>query len=177
MLELDVVMQESFDEEDDRFLTESVKVKLEHSLVSASKWESIWKEAFLSKKEKTSEQTISYIRCMILEGELPPEVFSKLVQQHIEKIQAYILDEATATTFRQDSQGAPSREIITTELIYYWMISLNVPVEFQHWHLNRLITLIRVINLKNTPPKKTKPNLADRRALNRQRLAQYNTTG
>jgi len=177
MLELDVSMGEAYDEKTQKFVQHVYKAKLEHSLVSASKWESIWKEAFLSKKEKTSEQTISYIDCMIVEGELPPEVFSKLVEQHIEKIKDYILDEATATTFRQDPHATPSREIITTELIYYWMISLNVPVEFEHWHLNRLITLIRVINLKNTPPKKGKPNLADRRELNRQRLLQYKTTG
>lgn len=175
MLELDVVLGEMYDEEEQKFISESYKVKLEHSLVSASKWESIWKEAFLSKKEKTSEQTLSYIQCMILNDELPPEVFPKLVEAHLGEIQAYILHEATATTLREDPNASPSREIITTELIYYWMISLNVPVEFQHWHLNRLITLIRVINLKNSPARKQ--TLAERRALNRQRLKQYNTTG
>jgi len=175
MLEVDVVISESYDEGEKRFIQESYKVKLEHSLVSASKWESIWTEAFLSQKEKTSEQTVSYIQCMILNDELPPEVFPKLVQDHLDEIQAYILHEATATTLRIDQNAPPSREIITTELIYYWMISLNVPVEFQHWHLNRLITLIRVINLKNSPAKKQ--TLAERRAENRRRLKQFNTTG
>jgi len=175
MLEIGVVTSESYDEEAEKFIRESYKVKLEHSLVSASKWESIWKEAFLSKKEKTSEQTMSYIQCMILNDELPPEVFQKLVNSHLDEIQAYILHEATATTLRNDPNAPPSREIITTELIYYWMISLNVPVEFQHWHLNRLITLIRVINLKNSPAKKQ--NMAERRAENRRRLQQFNTTG
>jgi hypothetical protein len=176
MLEIDVVLSEMYDEETEKFLpAESCKVTLEHSLVSASKWESIWKEAFLSKKEKTSDQTISYIRCMILTPDLPPEVFQKLVEGHLSEIQAYIIDEATATTLRQDPNAPPSREIITTELIYYWMISLNIPVEFQHWHLNRLITLIRVINLKNAPAQKR--TAAQRREENRRRLKQFNTTG
>jgi hypothetical protein len=175
MLEIDVVVSESYDEEAEKFIPESYKVKLEHSLVSVSKWESIWKEVFLSKKEKTSEQTMSYIQCMILNDELPPEVFQKLVNSHLEEIQAYILNEATATTLRNDPNAPPSREVITTELIYYWMISLNVPVEFQHWHLNRLITLIRVINVKNSPARKQ--TMAERRAENHRRLKQFNTTG
>lgn len=175
MLEIDVVLDELYDEQTETFLTKSYKVKLEHSLVSASKWESIWKEAFLSKKEKTSEQTISYIRCMLLNSELPPEVFQKLIEGHLSDIQEHILNEATATTLRNDPNAPPSREVITTELIYYWMISLNVPVEFQHWHLNRLITLIRVINLKNSPARKQ--TAAERRAENRRRLQQYKTTG
>jgi hypothetical protein len=175
MLEIDVVLDELYDEQTETFLTQSYKVKLEHSLVSASKWESIWKEAFLSQKEKTSEQTMSYIQCMILNDDLPPEVFQKLVNSHLDEIQAYILNEATATTIRNDPNAPPSREVITTELIYYWMISLNVPVEFQYWHLNRLITLIRVINVKNSPARKQ--TAAERRAENRRRLRQFNTTG
>lgn len=176
MLEIDVVTKDAYDEEKELFVTlETYKVKLEHSLVSASKWESLWKEAFLGKKEKTTGQTISYIQCMILNEELPPEVFQKLVANHIGEIQDYILSEATATTLRNDPNASPSREVITTELIYYWMISLNIPVEFQHWHLNRLITLIRVINLKNSPARKQ--TAAERRAENRRRRQQYNTTG
>jgi hypothetical protein len=175
MLEIHVVTDELYDEEAEKFISESCTVKLEHSLVSASKWESIWKEAFLSSKEKTSEQTMSYIQCMILNDDLPPEVFQNLVSSHLDEIQAYILNEATATTLRNDPSAPASREVITTELIYYWMISLNVPVEFQYWHLNRLITLIRVINLKNSPARKQ--TAAERRAENRRRLQQFNTTG
>lgn len=175
MLEIDVVVNELYDEDTETFTRESYKVTLEHSLVSASKWESIWKEAFLSKKDKTSEQTLSYIQCMVLTPKLPPEVFQKLVESHLDKIREYITDEATATTLWQDPNSPPSREVITTELIYYWMISLQVPVEFQHWHLNRLLTLIRVINLKNSPAKPR--SAAQRRDENRRRLRELNTRG
>lgn len=176
MLEIDVALEESYDEENKKFVvSKSFRVRLEHSLVSASKWESLWKEAFLGKKDKTPQQTLSYVKCMILNDEFPPEVFLKLVGKHLDEIRDYIADEMTATKLYNDPNAQASREIVTTELIYYWMISLNIPVEFQNWHLNRLITLIRTVNVKNSP--KQKMNVADRRALNRQRLAQHNTTG
>jgi hypothetical protein len=176
MLEIHVAMEESFDEKNNRFVaTKTVKVRLEHSLVSASKWESVWKIAFLSKKDKTPQETLSYVKFMILNDELPPGVFQKLVENHMAKIEEYIADEMTATKLYTDPNAPQSRETITTELIYYWMISLQIPVEFQHWHLNRLITLIRTVNLKNTP--KRKMSVADRRALNKSRLAKHNTRG
>lgn len=176
MLEIDVAIEESFDEKNNRFVaTKTVRVILEHSLVSASKWESLWKVAFLSKKDKTPQETLSYIKFMILNDELPPGVFQKLVENHMAKIEEYIADEMTATKLYTDPNAPQSRETITTELIYYWMISLQIPVEFQYWHLNRLITLIRTVNLKNTPKRKMSP--AERKALNRSRLAQHNTRG
>lgn len=176
MLEINVVMTESFDEETYKFATtESFKVKLEHSLVSVSKWESFWEEPFLGKKDKTFEQTVSYVKMMIVNDDLPPGVFTKLVENHLQPVKDYIAASMTATKLYTDPNGPQTREIITSELIYYWMISLNVPVQFEHWHLNRLITLIRVINLKNAPKKKMSMN--DRRALNRNRLSRHNTTG
>lgn len=176
MLEIDVALGESYDEETETFVvTKTFRVMLEHSLISASKWESSWKIPFLSKKEKTPQQLLSYIKFMILNGELPAGVFQKLVENHMSKIENYIADEMTATKLYMDPNGPQSRETITTELIYYWMISMNVPVEFQHWHLNRLITLIRTINLKNTP--KRKLTTSERKALNRSRLAKHNTRG
>lgn len=175
MLEIDVALEESYDEETTEFVvSKSFRVKLEHSLVSVSKWESLWKEAFLGKKEKTPQQTLSYVKFMILNDELPPGVFLKLIQDHLDGIKDYISDEMTATKLRSES-NPHTQETITTELIYYWMISMNIPVEFQHWHLNRLITLIRTINLKNTPAKPM--TNAQRRELNRSRLAQHNTRG
>lgn len=176
MLEIDVATEESFDEKLDVFVvTKSFRVRLEHSLVSASKWESLWKEAFLGKKEKTPQQTLSYIKFMILNDELAPEVFLKLVQTHLTEIKDYISDEMTATKLYNDPNAQTSRETVTTELIYYWMISLGIPVEFQHWHLNRLITLIRTVNVKNSPKKKM--TTTERKALNKQRLSEYNTRG
>ena len=175
MLEIDVETEESFDESTQKFVVKSYRVRLEHSLVSASKWESLWKEAFLGKKDKTLNQTISYVQCMIQNSELPPDVFLKLIQRHLNEIKDYVGDEMTATRLRNDPNASGSGETITTELIYYWMISLSIPVEFENWHLNRLITLIRVVNLKNTPPKKM--TVQERRALNRSRLQQHGTRG
>lgn len=176
MLEIVVATEESWDEERAVFVvTKSFKVTLEHSLVSASKWESLWKEPFLAKKDKTPQQTLSYVNFMILNDELPPGVFHKLVNDHLETIKDYIADSMTATKLYTDPNVPQSRETITTELIYYWMISLSIPVEFQHWHLNRLITLIRTVNVKNSP--KRKMSARERRDLNRARLAKYNTKG
>jgi hypothetical protein len=176
MLEIDVVMEETYDESRNRFLiVNSHRVRLEHSLVSTSKWESLWKIPFLSKKDKTPNQLLSYVKFMILNDELPPGVFQKLITEHLETIRDYIADEMTATKLYVDPNASQSREIITTELIYYWMITLNVPVEFQDWHLNRLITLIRTTNLKNSP--KRKMSARERSELNKARLAKYNTRG
>jgi hypothetical protein len=176
MLEINVAMEESFDENRSRFVvTASFTVTLEHSLVSVSKWESLWKKAFLAKGDKTPQETVSYMNFMIINDELPPGVFQKLIENHMEQIQQYIGDDMTATKLYNDPNAPTSRETITSELLYYWMISMGIPVEFEHWHLNRLITLIRVINLKNTPKKKMSNN--DRRALNRSRLAKHNTRG
>lgn len=176
MLEIDVATETSFDEKLNKFVvTKSFRVRLEHSLVSASKWESLWKEAFLSKKDKTAQQNLSYVKFMILNDDLPPGVFQKLIEEHFDTISEYIADEMTATKLYIDPNAPQSRETVTTELIYYWMISLNIPTEFQHWHLNRLMTLIRTVNLKNTP--KRKMSARERRDLNKARLAKHNTRG
>jgi hypothetical protein len=176
MLEIEVTLKDSFDEETSTFgVLESRKVRLEHSLVSLSKWEAVWEEAFLGKKEKTREQTLSYIQMMVVEDDFPPEVFPKLVKNHLSEIQAYITTPMTATKLPKSPMQGPSQEVITAEVIYYWMVELGIPVEFQNWHLNRLLTLIQVFNLKKTPPKKM--TQADRRKLNQARLAKYNTRG
>jgi hypothetical protein len=169
MLEIDVVLRGLYDETHEKFVeSSSCTVRLEHSLVSVSKWEALWEQAFLGKKEKTHEQTLSYVEMMIVGDNPPPEIFRELLQSHMEQIKEYVAASMTATKLPNGSDAQSSRETVTSELIYYWMISLNVPVEFEHWHLNRLITLIRVINVKNTPKKKM--SNSERRALNRQRL-------
>lgn len=176
MLEIRVGLEEGYDEESSKFVTtSSFTVRLEHSLSSVSKWESVWEEPFLGKKEKTQKQTISYIEMMILNEDLPPGVFPKLIEKHLEEVKDYVSAERTATKIWLDPNSPQSRETITSELIYYWMISMNIPVQFEHWHLNRLITLIRVINLKNSPKKKM--TAAERKNLNRQRLAKLRTRG
>jgi len=176
MLEIKVGLDESYDEETSTFLSsKTFTVHLEHSLFSVSKWESVWEEPFLGKKEKTRKQTVSYIEMMILDDNLPPEVFPRLINSHLEEIMEYVSAGMTATKINLDPNAPTSREVITSELIYYWMISMNIPIQLEHWHLNRLITLIRVINLKNTPKKRM--SNAERKQLNRQRLRELGTRG
>lgn len=176
MLEIEVTLKDSYDEATSTFgVLESRKVQLEHSLVSLSKWEAVWGEPFLSKKEKTSEQALSYVQMMIMEDDLPPEVFQKLLANHSKEIEDYINAPMTATKLPTTQNQANTREVITAELIYYWMAELQIPLEFQHWHLTRLFTTIQVFYIKKTPPKKMTP--AERRKLNRSRLAQNRTRG
>ena len=130
--------------------SEGGTILLEHSLVSLAKWESHWKKPFLSKDQKTRAETIDYIRCMTLTANVNREFYNTLTQENINAVNAYINDSMTATTFYDGGKTkSPSREIITAELIYYWMVSLQIPFECQNWHLNRLLTLIRVCNIKN----------------------------
>ena len=131
-------------------------LQLEHSLVSLSKWESKWCKSFLSDKaEKTDEQILDYIRCMTLTQNVNPLVYRCLSAENIRQINEYIAAPMTATTFGED-KSKNNKEIVTSELIYYWMIALQIPFECQKWHINRLLTLIRVCNIKNAPPGKGK---------------------
>lgn len=181
MLRIEIPLtSEGWDEEKNEFLEpEYQAIELEHSLISLSKWESKWHKPFFSREDKTNEETLDYIKCMTLTRNVKPEVYLKLTKENYEQIDKYINDSMTATTFYNDSQGKSSRETITSELIYYWMISLNIPPEYQKWHINRLLTLIRVINIKNTPPKKRsmKEIMNRNAALNEARKKQLNTKG
>ena len=155
------------------------KLTLEHSLISISKWESKWHKPYLSRENKTQEEAIDYIRCMTLNGPVDPRVYRALTKQNVDEIAAYIQDPMTATTIKRENRR-PSREIVTNELIYYWMTALNIPFEpCQKWHLSRLMTLIEVCSIKNQPPKKMSQAAAmkQQHALNAARLAKYHTTG
>lgn len=181
MLQIKIPLsQEGWDEQKQEFVEPKVQVlQLEHSLVSLSKWESKWCKPFLSKSNKTSEEILDYIKCMTVTQNVKPEVYDHLTRENIDQINAYIEAPMTATTFTDDKTGKNSREIVTSELIYYWMIALQIPPEYQKWHLNRLLTLIRVCNVKNAPPKKmSKRDIMSRNAqLNAARRKQLNTKG
>lgn len=180
MLRITVSGNEVFNEDTQEFAAHGGTVlELEHSLASLSKWESQHEKPFLGKVEKTPEEVISYVRCMIVTPDFPPGVLSELSETNFEEINAYIDAKMTATWFNEEPGAPRSREVITAELIYYWMISFQIPLECQHWHLNRLFTLIRVCNFKNAKPKKMgrAEAAARQRTLNEQRKAQLGTKG
>ena len=180
MLQITVPASESWDESKQEFInTKEQTLQLEHSLVSLSKWESKWCKSFFSKKEKTTEETIDYIKFMTLTQNVKPEVYSNLTNENVRQINEYIEAPMTATYFSKEEKGKVNNETVTAELIYYWMIALNIPFGCQKWHLNRLLTLIRVCNVKNQPPKKmSKSSILSRNAaLNAARRQQLNTRG
>lgn len=181
MLTIEVpISPEGWDERKQEFVDAKTQtLQLEHSLVSLSKWESKWQKPFFSKKEMSAEETLDYIKCMTLNKNVDPDVYDRLTRENVKAVMDYIGDPMTATTFGKDDKGPNNREIITSELIYYWMIASNIPFECQKWHLNRLITLIRVCSVKNTPPKKrSKRDIMSRNAaLNAARRKQMNTKG
>lgn len=148
--------KELWDENRQEFLppSKSQSIQLEHSLVSLSKWEAKWNRAFLSKREKTTEEMIDYIRCMTITKDVDPDIYYRLSAVNIKKINEYIGAPMTATYFPDDKIMGHSRDTVTSELIYYWMIALNIPFECQKWHLNRLFALIKVCNIKNSSTKK-----------------------
>lgn len=180
MLRITIPAVEQWDEQKQEFITTKEQtLSLEHSLVSLSKWESKWCKAFLTKDNKTSEETLDYIKFMTLTQNVDSEVYNYLTNGNISEINEYIEAPMTATYFSDEKTGKTSREQITAELIYYWMIALNIPFECQKWHLNRLLTLIKVCNIKNQPPKKrSKKDIMSRNAaLNAARRKQLNTKG
>lgn len=181
MLEITVpISPEGWDEEKQEFVEPKYRtLQLEHSLVSLSKWESKWCKSFLSGKEKTDEEIIDYIRCMTLTKNVDPEIYNYLTRENFEQVNRYIEAPMTATTFSNTQVEKNNREPVTNELIYYWMITLNIPPEYQKWHLNRLLTLIRVCNVKNQPPKKMSRReiMSRNAALNAARRKKMNSKG
>jgi len=171
---------EIFDEETQTFKeSESFTLNLEHSLVSLSKWESEFEKPFLGRDEKSTAEIIAYIRCMTISPEVPSYLYLQLSPDNLNSVNEYINKKMTATWFPDEQNQPRSREVITAELIYYWLIALQIPLEVETWHLNRLFTLVRVVNMKNQPAKKlSKREIGARNsALNAQRRAQLGTRG
>lgn len=180
MLQITIPALEQWDEKKEEFISaKGQTLQLEHSLVSLSKWESKWHKAFLKKEDFTSEETLDYIKHMTITSNVDPSVYDRLTNENYKQVRDYINTPMTATILRKDNAAKGGRETVTSELIYYWMIALNIPFECQKWHLSRLLTLIEVCNLKNRPVKKRKGKdiLRDNARLNEARRKQLNTRG
>lgn len=180
MLQIVVPETELWDEGKQEFYSmKSQALQLEHSLISVSKWESKWHKGFYSTKEKTYEEVLDYVRCMTLAQNVKQEVYGCLTAENLDRIVEYIDDSMTATVFFNDRIGGANRETMTSELIYCSMIMLGIPFECEKWHINRLLTLIRVCEIKNRPAKKmSKREIMNRNAaLNASRRKRLNTRG
>jgi hypothetical protein len=183
MLTITIPETEFFNEQTQRFEpVEKTTITLEHSLVSLSKWEQKWKKPFLGREQRTTPETLDYIHCMLVKPKnLPDHYFRAIRDEDITKISEYINDTMTATWFNDSkSGGRQSAEIVTAEIIYFWLIALQIDFRVEKWHLNRLLTLVRVVNIKNDPKKKMMPRkeqLSQQRDLNAERKARLGTTG
>lgn len=179
MLRIVVPGVEQFNEATEEFITTKEQaLQLEHSLVSLSKWEGKHHKPFLTKEPKTEAETVDYIRCMTLTQNVDPNVYTALTAENLRQVKEYIDESMTATTFPKD-RGSSSREIVTAEIIYYWMISNNIPFECQKWHLSRLLTLINVCHAKAGPRRKMPRSkiIRDNDALNEIRLKKFRSRG
>lgn len=181
MLRIVIPGVDAWDEINEEFVTtQDTVLVLEHSLISISKWEAKWHKPFLGKDQKTPEQITDYIKCMTITPNVKDEVYNFLTKENIDDVLAYINDPMTATTItdRSGSRRA-SREIVTSELIYYWMVALEIPFECQKWHINRLMMLIQICEVKNQPDKKMsrKSTMQQNAALNAARRQKARSRG
>lgn len=177
MLEIVIPQTELYDEILNEFtIVKEQKLLLEHSLVSISKWESKWHKPFFDRKEKTLEETIDYIRCMSINA-VDQNVYKCITPSVIRQVNKYIDDPMTATTIKSVKKS--NNEVVTAEIIYYWMVALNIPFECQKWHLNRLLTLINVCSIKSRPAKKMNPRevMSRNASLNAARRKALHTRG
>lgn len=180
MLKLEIPKMDFWDASKQEFVyIDATSLSIEHSLVSISKWEAKWHKPFYTKDKKTSEELIDYIKCMTVSQNINPLLYDFLPEWAMNKIVDYMKDPMTATTVKELNNNSGSNKTLTSEVIYYYMIAFNIPFECQKWHINRLMTLIKVCNAKNTPPKKMgkAESLRRRNAMNEARKKKLGTTG
>ena len=180
MIEIYVPERELYDEVNEVFITTKPCIlQLEHSLLSVSRWESKWRKSFFANEEKTRAESLDYIRCMTINRNVDSYVYQLLSNKDLDRISEYIDASLTATTFHRYKKAPPNRQIITSELIYSWMVTYNIPFECQKWHLSRLMTLIEILNIQNSPQKKMGKNeiLRSNAELNRARRAKLHSKG
>jgi len=164
------------------FVLKGRTITMQHSLYSIRKWESKWHTYYLDNKNLTTEQIIDYFRMMTITRDVDPRIYMNLSAENIQEISKYIHDPMTATTFkdlksRQRSRGR--REITTSEIVYYWMIINDIPFECEKWHLNQLMTLIRVCSDAKVPEQKmTEKEIFEyNKSLNERNRAKFHSKG
>lgn len=181
MLPLTISAGELYDEVRNEFIVvdKDTELMLEHSLISISKWESKYHKPFIGKANKTNEELIYYIQCMTLNKNVNENVYKHITVEQLKAVKDYIDDPMTATKVTERGSRRKSNEIVTSEVIYGWMVALQIPYQFEKWHLNRLITLIKVCNAQNTPKKKMsmKDTVSQNASLNELRKARMGTKG
>lgn len=177
--------EEQYDEVSGKFLPGGepiviAVVEMEHSLASLSKWESIHQVPFLSSTDLSNEQVFDYLKCMVVSPNVDADVLYHCSQSNLDRIQTYINSSESATTFGgiPEKRGG-SREKVTAELIYYWMATFQIPIEAENWHLNRLLSLIKIFSVKNAkqPKRSTSEMAAERHRINAERRAKLGTSG
>lgn len=180
MLRITIPETEIYNEKTNEFIPiKEQTLQLEHSLVSLSKWESKWCKPFISTKDKTDEETIDYVRCMTMTQNVNPNVYLGLSSENIKQVNDYIAAPMTATTIHDRSPGRVNKETITSEILYYRMLEFGIPFECQKWHLNRLITLIKVCDIKNGPQQKMPMSevMRQQAAINAANRKRFNSKG
>ena len=152
---------------------------MEHSLLSVDKWESRWKKSYISSENKTPVEVIDYLKCMTITKNVDPYVYYAIPASELKRIDKYISDPMTATTFNDRNEKRGRKEVITSEIIYWQMTQLNIPLEWEKRHLNKLLTLIRVAAIKSQAPQKmTKADIArQNKALNAARRKRTGSKG
>ena len=173
MLKLKLPSLDIWDQETEEFSSvPEIDLEFEHSLYTISIWESRFKKPYLNEKNKTPEETMAYFYIMCQNPPMSEEDFVKrLDTKTVKKLSEYMADAMTATVITENRPQKPGKEVITNEIIYYWMVSLQIPFECQYWHLNRLMTLIRVTSIKKAEANDPK---ASKRAASREQLQRNN---
>lgn len=179
---------ELFDEETNTFLHPvGKKLHLEHSLLSISKWEAEWEIPFLN-TDKTSEQSLSYIKCCVLDDDFDELLLNTLSDKNILDFNAYlskgmtakkIIDLRSSLSQKRKSRRPASQKALTSEDIYYSMIQFHVWKECEEWPLQRLLSLLQLCSLKsNSTGEMSKSDQAKfYREENARRKAKYHTNG
>lgn len=181
MLKLFIPKMSMFDENTQRFIDrKDTELRLEHSLLAISKWESKYEKPFLNEEQRTPEEFLYYILCMDTTGRLTMEDVRSLTTDEQLEIKRYIETQHTATTFSGKDPNAARghKETITSELVYYWMVAMQIPFDAEKWNIDRLLTLIRICSIKNNPKKMSKKDtMINNSALNAARRKAMGTRG